>query len=713
VMNSALGPTSTGAVSKIIADQQAVLDEALTFASTLLNDIEQRQPTNIHRLKVGAEDSKLRLIQAKRMLSLIGDSVCATPVGAKTGGARNVANKILNLLWKTDHGRPDADTYALYIRCFDDRLPRDSIYFTMKLIHAMNTGKTAGDSPLTLPKPNINTFNSLIQINAQQGGTRGRYAEHTDSLEPNRQSFLAVLSSAIYESMEQTDPSGFDPEFAADCVGRMEEIYEDTKDESFLPDTQVFNAPLRWSGGPILWVASRRYARSVPWDDYRKIYSRGLREKYYDDDLRIQEAEKIRAWIDEMRSRAEQGQPTKPNIETYEALIQAWLRTATRKGLVEADLLFHGLTNDETVTVRVQTLHPLLASWFHSNEPDRWSKISRIIKRWEALSLEQRGLDPRIVELKIAAVLGKLPNETKTQHEAMKAAKEVTSLALSFMSLSNKNKSSHYVVERAIGAWEDVAEMNDGRLNDEILTHVEGLLNAYEDIARKATSSILATPDRPTSEGEDAVRLQNICKSSPLVYGSLVRVLTKVNQNALSTYDDRRVSALFSRTTRSLGELTAILHQLTTSNLLKDAKQVSFHTYEDRFSYRLRDAQEIPHPMSMLWNMITYFGNKIFLGSTGNDEVQSLAVIYHCLAGSKTANRLRSQIAFSMDKAYPGMSDRLKNFYKAEKATLLNPVPEREPVLATVESKATNRNQRRSLVSNGSNRRAHRKKRAN
>jgi hypothetical protein len=499
-------------------------------------------------------------------------------------------------------------------------------------------------------------------------------------LQPDRHSFLSVLSSAIYEPMEQTDTSGFDPDFAADCIARMEELYEDTQDTSFQPDTQVYNAPLRWTGGPFLWVASRRYARSVPWDNYRAIYSRGLRAEYHDDDLRIQEAENISAWVRTMKLKAEQGQPTRPDIETYEALIQAWLRTITRKGLDEADRLFYKLADgdDEAAQIRLQTLHPILASWFHSNEPDRWTKISDIIERWETLSNEKKSLDPRLMELKIAATMGNLANEINTQQEAMAAAKEITNLATSFMSSSSKNESSHYVVERAISAWEGVAELNnDGTLNDLVLSQLESVLNSYEDMARKATSSMLAATDR--SDEEDAARLKTICRTSPLVYGSLVRVLTRVNQNNMSTHDDRRVSALFSRTVRSLGELTAILHQLKTTQLGNYERQVSAPAYSDRFSYRLRDKQEIPHPMSMLWNMITYFGNKIFHGSSTNDEVQSLALIYLFLAGTKTANRLRSQIAFSLDQAYPGMSDRLKHFERGENSTLENAEAEEAP----------------------------------
>ncbi len=73
---------------------------------------------------------------------------------------------------------------------------------------------------------------------------------------------------------------------------------EDPKHASLRPDTQIYNAPLPWSGG-LAGRKTRPYARFIPWDHYQKIFTTGFRMTEDDDDL-VREARSMAEWSEEM-----------------------------------------------------------------------------------------------------------------------------------------------------------------------------------------------------------------------------------------------------------------------------------------------------------------------------------------------------------------------------------------------------------------------------
>jgi len=271
---------------------------------------------------------------------------------------------ILNFLWDTKHAKPDTEVYNLYMRCLEATDPVTRAIRAESIVERMKSrGSLQGHLP---PKPDAESFNTLLGIWAQVGGENGRYSKMEPSFEPTKDSFLAVLSSSSYGG----DDVVFDLEFAKQCVNKMKQ--EEEQGSKYEVDIRVMNAPLRWSGG-LLWKKTRPHTRRIKWDNLLAAYSNGFRQ-YSESDPLVQNAQNIEQWVNGMGE-----YEVAPDLESFEAMIQAWARTGTREGLEKAESLIEEIADSPNLSFRIQTFHPILAAWLYVQHSDSPSKILKWI----------------------------------------------------------------------------------------------------------------------------------------------------------------------------------------------------------------------------------------------------------------------------------------------------------------------------------------------
>jgi hypothetical protein len=391
--NTASAPplaTSENPILPISLDPEQQLHLAAENALSWLKQMNAVNPLprNPHRLVLLRQETPSTLIIGKLLLSAMADAVQNTPFADdQSQMAEIAAKKILSVLWETKDSKPDADAYTSFLRCLQSVSPEATAVKAQRIVEHMLAGKRMNGR--ILPKPNMGTNNAMIQLWAQVGGTRGQYKEKDKfarSFVPDRESFLTVLSSSTYEPSYKDEKGGFDPELARQVIQRMKEVADkDPTNASLRPDTQIYNSPLPWSGG-LAGRKTRPYARFIPWDDYQKMFPNGFRVTEDDDDL-VRSASSIEEWMEEMASHEDDA--VSPDIETYEAVIQAWVRVGSRAGLERAESLAETLLSDSSdcsVRPRLQTFHPILSAWMHSKDPEGAFKFQQWVDRLEGAS---------------------------------------------------------------------------------------------------------------------------------------------------------------------------------------------------------------------------------------------------------------------------------------------------------------------------------------
>ena len=480
-------------------------------------------PKNPHRLILhrNSSPSQLhKLVFAKTILSSLAEAAQCTPLGVMSP-IEGVAKRVLDALWASeDAGRPDTDIYTQFLKCIDASNPIVAVEKAEAILEAMIREAKHKTNSHTLPKPNQSTYNALIQITAQVGGTTGRYPKFTnpdfDAFKPDRQSFLAILSSCTFPPKIELEKGGFDREFVLTCISSMHDMVAKEKKDLLIPDTDVYNAALPWSGGPLLWTQSRSYTRIIPWDDYASIFAKGVKERAHDDNLLVQQAKEIDSWLEWMAtpSTSNDSMMIAPNVETYEATIQAWLRTGTRKGLDRAQELLRQLIEksqvDPTLKPRLQTFHPILASLYHANMEESSQLIFDWITEWEKLSGDADApLDARLVAMKLWTLLRqqrqlflgrhndpKVPSDER-RAEMISNAQQCSKLVLdasatverkAMLSLFDPQPLEVAFFTQATSAWEYITtvglECKDPKMTYDALSEMITLLVGFENLVK-------------------------------------------------------------------------------------------------------------------------------------------------------------------------------------------------------------------------------------
>ena len=218
----------------------------------------------------------------------------------------------------------------------------------------------------------------MVRLFARVGGASGRFDLPKSTVDPSRETFLSMLSSMACPATIDGDESDLYPVRARDYIQRMRSQHISTRDDSFLPDTMVYNAPIRWSGGHVSRDA-RPYAQPIARDRYHEDIFRDGFQSLQSAGRLVVVAEAMESWLCDMEH---SDSPCCPDTEAYESVIQAWIRTGTLHGLQKAETLANRVFEPSTsLQPRLQTLHPILSAWIYSGTKDGASKVVEWVDR--------------------------------------------------------------------------------------------------------------------------------------------------------------------------------------------------------------------------------------------------------------------------------------------------------------------------------------------
>jgi hypothetical protein len=475
-----------------------------------------------------------------------------------------LAEKVVEALWETRNAKPDTDLYNNYLKCLHGPSRRKDLQKAESVVEAMSKQKKWVDSENVLPRPNQTTINILIQKSARVGGKKGRHPKFTTGdFKPDRESFLSVLSSCWFTGLG----GGFSRAFVNQCIQRMEELVAETGDESLLPDTAVYNAPLRWSSDPSLFKKSRPYARRIHWHNYSRLFEHGLD---HHENLSLHRAEEIEKWMNHMKDISASNPSVAPNLETFEAVIQTWLQTSTREGLDRAETIARQLLEgDESMPPpRLQTLYPILVAWFHIRDPQAPSKVDEWIKLIEPLVAGESAFYPVRVELSLASELSRqnaallqLNDEAEDNQVAidnvLTAAKNCSRILEQAVTQVQNDDELFFDVHwfaLCVEAWRKVAVSSEG-LEKRAVSEMIRTVMIFDRIVQIVTQSENPNGRR---DKEISVLLRYMTASAYSLNWTFIEELDKLEISEKKRYPLVRSLPLLERMVRRLGEFVEI-----------------------------------------------------------------------------------------------------------------------------------------------------------
>lgn len=243
--------------------------------------------------------------------------------------------------------KPDIETYHAFFGCLD--CEKSPVRKAKKIGQYLKTLQNSNSA--CYPKPNGETINFAIQAWSQVGGKIATEAieklmrsELTTSL-PTRAIYISLLVATGAKESPSGGVKSFNPEHARDIIEQMQALSTEMNDESLIPDTEIWNVPI---------VSNSFYNHEI-------LFSNGFLEK---DDKLWEDALRIENWVKEMDQGA--NARIRPNVATYEAIIQAWIKTGTEVGLEKAESWAQRLLDVASplgpIKPRLQTFHPILAA---------------------------------------------------------------------------------------------------------------------------------------------------------------------------------------------------------------------------------------------------------------------------------------------------------------------------------------------------------------
>jgi hypothetical protein len=334
---------------------------------------------HLTQFDIQGEVCNLKIVNA--ILSSLAECHQRVPFDSQPTGVEECAAAVVESMWSSHSTKPDAHSYAFFMKCLEGETPSDVAAKAQEIVNAMESGDDYYQRPL--PRPNAAVYSSLAELMALAGMNSSLESNDVDSLDRN--THLSKLSAMAH------DPTTFDIEIATKLIDHMKTLAETNGELSLQPDLEIYNAPLRWSGGHI-W--SRLYSRVIPWDSYSEIYKDGFKS-VSGIDVEQKHAESMEQWIEMMTTKISDDSTLAPNIETYESLIQAWVRCGNLESLQRAETIARNIIAGEysDVEPRIQTFYPILAAWTNSGCEEGPQKAESWIDLLEELAPD---LEPRL-----------------------------------------------------------------------------------------------------------------------------------------------------------------------------------------------------------------------------------------------------------------------------------------------------------------------------
>jgi hypothetical protein len=507
-------------------ERQKAVERALNWISQWDNQINhQKTDRTLFNLKGQIWSLKI----ANLMLSSLAEAHQRLPFQTEPAGVELAATAILDRMWSSFSSAPDSLTYASYLLCLEGENCEMLAKKAQEIVKAMEEGSVLEGR--VLPRPSVDVYSSLAKLKSQAGIKS--LDELRPIIDPNRDLYLAELSSMAHDS------STFDAEYALKCIHEIRAL-AGTKLESLTqPNIEVFNAPLRWSGGEL---SSRSYTRPVPWDAYNDIFRFGFND-WNDDDSEVKEAREMEKWIEMMTMTIGDYSDVPRNIETYESIIQAWVRSGNLEGLRRAEGYAMKLCNGDYFGIepRVHTFYPILSAWTYSGAIEGPNNVQSWIKRLKKISLDWNSFPSfsRLLMLSEGAVQKQLLRDSKGEMGGVKKVeKRLFNSAIHCDQLLQKLLLQHKLGNDtrpvpldlfllAIQAWNNAAGSVSCRRTTVELEHcVEGTertVNAFEELLLFLSMSSI-----PSHRSQ----LASLIDHAPALYGAHLATIKSLNKKA-------------------------------------------------------------------------------------------------------------------------------------------------------------------------------------
>ncbi|KAL3799537.1 hypothetical protein HJC23_008664 [Cyclotella cryptica] len=295
----------------------------------------------------------------------------------------------LQLRFGDDASFIDTSTCNAYIGCLDLYDPT-SPTSAEALLHCMRDGNKNDDLHISLPRPNVDTYNAVLSLwskanslERETGVNRVYSLLQNSSLCPNMDTFKILMTTRSKEHDNR-----FSLKKAKTCLAEMQEVSKRSGNQNLRPNLDVYNAALK---KPIIGVPHSHYKPS--WLDGGKAFADGFRDA---ENLRGEGLE-MEEWFALMEKHG-----VKANIDSYEAIIETWVNTGTLDGLLRAEnwakrvLMLAADRSNEDLTPRHETFHPIIASWTLCGNELSPRRVTEWLNQLTALSTAMPYLSPDI-----------------------------------------------------------------------------------------------------------------------------------------------------------------------------------------------------------------------------------------------------------------------------------------------------------------------------
>jgi len=260
--------------------------------------------------------------------------------------------------------------------------------------------------------PNVGTYNAVMAswalvpgIEGQQGVNDTFSLLETASLgddhdsdecpiHPNKETFKILI--AVNSKVEDR----FSFEQAKLHLYRIQRLSDSICGKVLIPDTDIYNAALSsllskkkkkksdfHSEVVVDNDNNQKYAKS--WEDgwlrYGHQYHGGFKSM---NKSSITEATDMAKWLLHAEKRG-----VNPNVEMYEAVIQAWIETGTKEGLLTAEEWAKRAVTSSSPT-RLKTFHPIIAAWALSQFERAPHRVTEWNRQLVAMSASKPHLKP-------------------------------------------------------------------------------------------------------------------------------------------------------------------------------------------------------------------------------------------------------------------------------------------------------------------------------
>jgi hypothetical protein len=385
---------------------------------------------------------------------------------------------------------PDTSTFTSYMRCLKSSSPKENIKRAEALLQDMLQGNTF--EGFKLPEPDCDTFNAVMR-HCQRADNSYEHMKDiftcleiamakssSGLLKPNRETFMIILN-ALAESSNQ-----FQPEEAKSWIDRMKHYSAMSDDDNMLVDTEVYNASLP------LPLDYTHFMNQMKKDFTNKI----ILARDDKDPLRTNSIN-IENWYYAMeRASYEDGKLfASPNLDTYDAVIQAWIQNISQEGLEKAEKWAFEMTEaaaqDSDISPRLDTFRALILGWALSRSEQAPKKVQYLLDQLDVMSESFPELKPDGNLRSLLLVAWKYQQSLVSKEESFRMAQDAADFLRTTLLLPSEEslaaENSIVMDEEAfvtvIHMWKDAARNCPGdfaKIALEMMQTVK-MYNAYTD----------------------------------------------------------------------------------------------------------------------------------------------------------------------------------------------------------------------------------------